>query len=62
MGVDLEDGLRVPVKMLDCDTISQAKEKLLDAMYRVRRGKGEGGRWEGGREGELKSKGVWERG
>ena len=57
MGVDLEDGLRVPVKMLDCDTISQAKEKLLDAMYRVRRGKGEGGR-----EGELKSKGVWERG
>ena len=26
--------------MLDCDTISQAKEKLLDAMYRVRSGEG----------------------
>ena len=38
VAVDLEDGLRVPVKMLDCDTISQAKEKLLDAMYRVRKG------------------------
>lgn len=37
VAVDLEDGLRVPVKMLDCDTISQAKEKLLDAMYRVRK-------------------------
>ena len=45
VGMDLEDGLRVPVKMLDCDTISQAKEKLLDAMYRVRRGE------VGGREG-----------
>ena len=42
VGVDLEDGLRVPLKMLDCDTISQAKEKLLDAMYRVRRGEGGG--------------------
>ena len=43
VAVDLEDGLRVPVKMLDCDTISQAKEKLLDAMYRVRKGEGEEG-------------------
>ena len=42
VAVNLEDGLRVPVKMLDCDTISQAKEKLLDAMYRVRKGEGEG--------------------
>ena len=55
VGVDLEDGLRVPVKMLDCDTISQAKEKLLDAMYRVRRGEEEREecRWER----EVK---VWE--
>ena len=55
VGVDLEDGLRVPVKMLDCDTISQAKEKLLDAMYRVRRGEKEREecRWER----EVK---VWE--
>lgn len=36
--VDLEDGLRVPVKLQDCDTISQAKEKILDAMYKVRKG------------------------
>ena len=56
VGVDLEDGLRVPVKMLDCDTISQAKEKLLDAMYRVRRGEGEGGEG-GGRGGEGGGKG-----
>ena len=33
--VESEDGLRVPVKVLDCDTISQAKEKLLDAVYKV---------------------------
>ena len=49
VGVDLEDGLRVPMKMLDCDTICQAKEKLLDAMYRVRKEE-EGGRNAGGRE------------
>jgi len=42
--VDLEDGLRVPVKLQDCDTISQAKEKILDAMYKVRRERGEGGK------------------
>ena len=56
VGVDLEDGLRVPVKMLDCDTISQAKEKLLDAMYRVRRGEGEGGEGGGRWEREVKVK------
>ena len=33
--VDAEDGLRVPVKLLDCDTISQTKEKLLDSMFRA---------------------------
>lgn len=33
--VESEDGLRVPVKVLDCDTISQAKEKVLDAIYKV---------------------------
>ena len=51
VGVDLEDGLRVPVKMLDCDTVSQAKEKLLDAMYRVRKGEGEEGRGGGRKRG-----------
>ena len=34
--VECEDGLRVPVKLLNCDTVSQAKEKLLDAVYKVR--------------------------
>ena len=33
--VDSEDGLRVQVKLLDCDTVSQVKEKLLDATYKV---------------------------
>ncbi len=33
--VEAEDGLRVPVKLLDCDTISQVKEKLLDSMYKA---------------------------
>ncbi len=33
--VDSEDGSRVPVKLLDCDTVSQVKEKLLDASYKV---------------------------
>ena len=33
--VETEDGLRVPVKLLDCDTISQAKEKLLDSMHKA---------------------------
>ena len=33
--VEMEDGLRVPVKLLDCDTISQAKEKLLDSMHKA---------------------------
>ncbi len=35
MFVDSEDGLRVPVKLLDCDTMSQIKEKLLDATFKV---------------------------
>jgi hypothetical protein len=42
--VETEDGLRIPVKLLDCDTISQAKEKMLDAVYKVREGEREGGR------------------
>ena len=33
--VEMEDGLRIPVKLLDCDTISQAKEKMLDAVHKV---------------------------
>lgn len=47
--VEMEDGLRIPVKLLDCDTVSQAKEKILDAVYKVREGgrgrerEGEGG-------------------
>ena len=41
--VEMDDGLRIQVKLLDCDTISQAKEKMLDAGYKVReseRGRG----------------------
>ena len=41
--VETEDGLRVPVKLLDCDTISQAKEKMLDAVFKVRCGRDGGG-------------------
>lgn len=26
----------VPVKLIDCDSISQAKEKMLDAVFKVR--------------------------
>jgi plexin A len=33
--VEADDGLRVPVKVLSCDTISQVKEKLLDAIYKA---------------------------
>ena len=33
--VESEDGLRVPVKLLDCDTISQVKEKLLDSLFKA---------------------------
>ena len=33
--VESDDGLRTPVKLLDCDTVSQAKEKLLDAIYKA---------------------------
>ena len=33
--VEADDGLKVPVKVLDCDTISQVKEKLLDAVYKA---------------------------
>ena len=55
--VEMEDGLRIPVKLLDCDTVSQAKEKILDAVYKVREGgrgreREGGGRREGEREGE----------
>ena len=33
--VEADDGLRVPVKVLSCDTISQVKEKLLDVIYKT---------------------------
>lgn len=34
-GVDLQtDNLETPVKVLDCDTISQVKEKAIDAIYK----------------------------
>ena len=33
--VEADDGLRVPVKVLSCDTISQVKEKLLDVIYKA---------------------------
>lgn len=33
--VETEDGLQIPVKVLDCDSVSQAKEKMLDAVYKV---------------------------
>ena len=33
--VEADDGLRIPVKVLDCDTISQVKEKLLDIVYKT---------------------------
>lgn len=29
-----ESGDDIPVKMLDCDSITQAKEKVLDALYK----------------------------
>ena len=30
-----EDSSEISVKLLDCDSISQAKEKVLDALYKV---------------------------
>ena len=33
--VESDDGLKTPVKLLDCDTVSQAKEKVLDAIYKA---------------------------
>ena len=33
--IETEDGLLVPVKLIDCDSISQAKEKMLDAVFKV---------------------------
>ena len=32
--VEPESGEDVPIKMLDCDSITQAKEKVLDALYK----------------------------
>ena len=32
--VETDDGLKIPVKVLDCDTVSQAKEKMLDALFK----------------------------
>ena len=31
-----DDGSELSVKLLDCDSISQAKEKILDALYKVK--------------------------
>ena len=28
-------GEEIPVKMWECDTVTQAKEKILDAIYKV---------------------------
>ena len=35
--IETEDGLLVPVKLIDCDSVSQAKEKMLDAVFKVRK-------------------------
>ena len=32
--VQPESGDNIPIKMLDCDSITQAKEKVLDALYK----------------------------
>ena len=32
--VEADSGDLVPVKLLDCDTITQAKEKILDVLYK----------------------------
>ena len=32
--VETEDGGRFPIKLLDCDTITQAKEKIMDVAFR----------------------------
>ena len=31
---ETESGELVPIKLLDCDTITQAKEKILDVLYK----------------------------
>ncbi len=33
--VETDDGRKLLVKLLDCDTISQAKEKTLDAVFKA---------------------------
>ena len=33
-GVVITESGEVPIKMWDCDTVSQAKEKILDAIYK----------------------------
>ena len=33
--VETTDGSRIPIKLLDCDTISQVKEKLFDALFKA---------------------------
>ena len=33
--VEADDGIKHPLKLLDCDSISQAKEKMMDVIYRV---------------------------
>ena len=32
--VEPESGDDIPIRMLDCDSITQAKEKVLDALYK----------------------------
>lgn len=34
MGPGAGEAQGIPVKVLDCDTISQAKEKMLDQLYK----------------------------
>ena len=60
--VETEDGLRVPVKLLDCDTISQAKEKILDAVHKVSGLNVLCVEWMGGGGGKKKVGGRWKRG
>ena len=33
--VETDTGVKLGIKLLDCDTVSQAKEKILDAVYKV---------------------------
>ena len=32
--VETDSGEEVPIKLLDCDSVTQSKEKILDALYK----------------------------